>query len=163
MPVEYTDPGIGRLQIAVVGLKEGETMHTQAFPGTHGNLFKSAICQEYYRDCDISNCHPVLGVLLHDADTLLSGGGDCGCDEQHGDGARCTATTSKGTRCRNRSTNFGDSTLCWVHTQKKMGESEMADIRAYRANTAAATGPGMYRDASNQLRPVPAAQVALCR
>ena len=93
------------------------------------------------------------GALLHGADTIagaLSGGGDCGCDEQHGDGARCTATTSKGTRCRNRSMNFGDSTLCWVHTQKKMGESEMADIRAYRANTAAATGPGMYRDASNQ-------------
>ena len=39
------------------------------------------------------------GALLHGADTLLSGGGDCGCDEQHGDGARCTATTSKGTRC----------------------------------------------------------------
>jgi len=31
-----------------------------------------------------------------------------------------------------------------------MGESEMADIRAYRANTAAATGPGMYRNESNQ-------------
>ena len=60
VPVEYTDPGIGRLQIGVVGLKDGETMHTQAFPGTHGNLFKSAVCQEFYRDCDVSNCHCVL-------------------------------------------------------------------------------------------------------
>ena len=64
VPVEYTDPGIGRLEIAVLGLKDGETMHTQAFPGTYGNLFKSAICQEYYRDCDISNCHPVLLSVL---------------------------------------------------------------------------------------------------
>jgi len=60
VPVEYTDPGIGRFQIAAVGLKEGETMHTQTFPGPNGNPFKSAICQAYYRDCDISNCHPVL-------------------------------------------------------------------------------------------------------
>ena len=44
--------------------------------------------------------------------------------------------------------NFGDSTLCYVHTQKELGASESADIRAYRANTAAAAGPGMYRDAS---------------
>ena len=53
------------------------------------------------------------GVLLHGADTIAGAlsDGDCGCDEQHGDGARCTATTGKGTRCRNRSTNFGDSTL----------------------------------------------------
>ena len=64
-----------------------------------------------------------------------------------GDGARCTATTKRGTRCRNRSTNFGDSTLCSVHTRTTMGQSEMADIRAYRAQNAA-TGPGMYRDAT---------------
>ena len=64
-----------------------------------------------------------------------------------GDGARCTATTKRGTRCRNHSTNFGDSTLCSVHTRAAMGQSEMADIRAYRAQNAA-TGPGMYRDAT---------------
>ena len=64
-----------------------------------------------------------------------------------GDGARCTATTKRGTRCRNRSTNFGDSNLCGVHTRAAMGQSEMADIRAYRAQNAA-TGPGMYRDAA---------------
>eukprot|EP01046_Picozoa_sp_COSAG06_P024472 COSAG06_NODE_1995_length_7888_cov_6.408910_4_plen_194_part_00 len=87
------------------------------------------------------------GALLHGADKIVDafrGGGD----EQHGDGPRCTATTSKGTRCRNRAMNFGDSTLCYVHTQKELGASESADIRAYRANTAAAAGPGMYRDAS---------------
>jgi hypothetical protein len=58
--VEYSDPGIGRFDIRVKGLKDGETMYTQAFPGDHGNLFKSSICPKYYRDCDISNCHPVL-------------------------------------------------------------------------------------------------------
>ena len=58
--VEYSDPGIGRFDIRVKGLKDGETMYTQAFPGDHGNLFKSSICDKYYRDCDISNCHPVL-------------------------------------------------------------------------------------------------------
>ena len=64
-----------------------------------------------------------------------------------GDGARCTAMTKRGTRCRNRSTNFGDSTLCSAHTRAAMGQSEMADIRAYRAQNAA-TGPGMFRDAA---------------
>ena len=43
--------------------------------------------------------------------------------------------------------NFGDSTLCYVHTQKELGASESADIRAYRADIRAA-GPGMYRDES---------------
>ena len=62
-----------------------------------------------------------------------------------GEGARCTATTKSGKRCRNPSTNFGDSTLCGVHTRSAMGQSEMADIRAYRSQNTAA-GPGMYRD-----------------
>ena len=65
-----------------------------------------------------------------------------------GDGARCTATTKRGTRCRNHSTNFGDSTLCGVHTRAALDRSEMADIRAYRTLNAAA-GPGMYRDDKN--------------
>ena len=61
-----------------------------------------------------------------------------------GDGARCTATTKSGKRCRNRSTNFGDSTLCGVHTRAAMGQSEMADIRAYRTDHAA-SGLGTRR------------------
>ena len=60
--------------------------------------------------------------------------------------SRMLATTKRGTRCRNnKSTNFGDSTLCGVHTRAAMGQSEMADIRAYRAQNAA-TWPGMFRD-----------------
>ena len=66
-----------------------------------------------------------------------------------GDGPRCTAVTKKGTRCRNASTNFGDSKLCYIHSRQAMGKSEMADIRDYRAENPA-SGPGMYRDALNQ-------------
>jgi len=66
-----------------------------------------------------------------------------------GEGARCTAITKKGTRCRNASTNFGDSKLCGVHSRQAMGQSEMANIRDYRAENPA-SGPGMYRDALNQ-------------
>ena len=66
-----------------------------------------------------------------------------------GDGPRCTAVTKKGTRCRNASTNFGDSKLCYIHSRQAMGQSEMADIRGYRAENPA-SGPGMYRDAQNQ-------------
>lgn len=66
-----------------------------------------------------------------------------------GSGARCTAITKKGTRCRNASTNFGDSKLCGVHSRQAMGKSEMANIREYRAENPA-SGPGMYRDALNQ-------------
>eukprot|EP01045_Picozoa_sp_COSAG04_P047031 COSAG04_NODE_17352_length_471_cov_1.865591_1_plen_73_part_00 len=45
MAVQYLDHGIGRLEIKVVGLKPGQKMYCQAFPGDNGNAFKSAICQ----------------------------------------------------------------------------------------------------------------------
>ena len=66
-----------------------------------------------------------------------------------GDGPRCIAVTKKGTRCRNASTNFGDSKLRYIHSRQAMGTSEMANIREYRANNPA-SGPGMYRDTLNQ-------------
>ena len=66
-----------------------------------------------------------------------------------GSGARCKATTRKGTRCRNASTNFGDSELCSVHSRQALADSETANIRAYRAHNPA-SGPAMYRDALNQ-------------
>ena len=64
-----------------------------------------------------------------------------------GDGQRCVAITKAGKRCRNRATAFGDGTLCAVHLRQRLGQSEMADIRAYRAENAA-SGPGMDRDAT---------------
>ena len=48
---------------------------------------------------------------------------------------------------RNRASAFGDGTRCAVHLRQRLGQSEMADIRAYRAENAA-SGPGMYRDAT---------------
>jgi hypothetical protein len=65
----------------------------------------------------------------------------------NGDGQRCVAITKAGKRCRNRATAFGDGTLCAVHLRQRLGQSEMADIRAYRAENAA-SGPGMYHDAT---------------
>ena len=64
-----------------------------------------------------------------------------------GDGQWCVATTKAGKRCHNRANAFGDGTLCTVHLRQRLGQSEMADIRAYRADHAA-SGPGMYRDAA---------------
>ena len=62
--VEYTDPGIGRLSVQVVGLKKDETSITQTQPGDGGNPFKATICNRWYQDVDMVNAHPVLLLQL---------------------------------------------------------------------------------------------------
>jgi len=90
---------------------------------------------------DLQSHDPLQGVRRMGTSMLMETLG--------GSGARCTATTKKRTRCRNASTNFGDSKLCSVHSRQALAESETANIRAYRAHNPA-SGPGMYRDALNQ-------------
>ena len=87
--------------------------------------------------------------LVKNATSSIRGSKRTAAPMMSGDGPRCTAVTKKGTRCRNASTNFGDSKLCYIHSRQAMGKSEMADIRDYRAENPA-SGPGMYRDALNQ-------------
>ena len=87
--------------------------------------------------------------LVKNATSSIRGSKRAAAPMMSGDGPRCTAVTKKGTRCRNASTNFGDSKLCYIHSRQAMGKSEMADIRDYRAENPA-SGPGMYRDALNQ-------------
>jgi len=55
--VEYTQNEIGRLNIKVKGLKEGETCIAQAFMK---GLCKSALCSKYYYDLDMINAHPTF-------------------------------------------------------------------------------------------------------
>ena len=64
--VRYTDPGIGRLNMAVVTTdKRGnETAHEMITQAQMWNYAKAACCTEYYRDVDICNCHPQLLVQM---------------------------------------------------------------------------------------------------
>jgi hypothetical protein len=64
--VRYTDPGIGRLNMAVVTTdKRGnETAHEMITQAQVWNYAKAACCTEYYRDVDICNCHPELLVQM---------------------------------------------------------------------------------------------------
>lgn len=55
--VEYTQNEIGRLNIKVKGLKEGETCIAQAFMK---GVCKSALCSKYYYDLDMINAHPTF-------------------------------------------------------------------------------------------------------
>ena len=55
--VEYTQNEIGRLNIKVKGLKEGETCIAQAFMK---GICKSALCSKYYKDLDMINAHPTF-------------------------------------------------------------------------------------------------------
>ena len=80
--------------------------------------------------------------LVKNATSSIRGSKRAATPMMTGDGPRCTAVTKKGTRCRNASTNFGDSKLCYIHSRQAMGQSEMADIRGYRAENPA-SGPGM--------------------
>ena len=87
--------------------------------------------------------------LVKNATSSIRGSKRATTPAMTGEGARCTAITKNGTRCRNASTNFGDSKLCGVHSRQAMGQSEMANIREYRAQNPA-NGPGMYRNELNQ-------------
>ena len=87
--------------------------------------------------------------LVKNATSSIRGSKRAATPMMTGDGPRCIAVTKKGTRCRNASTNFGDSKLCYIHSQQAMGQSEMANIRDYRTENPA-SGPGMYRNALNQ-------------
>ena len=55
--VQYIQNEIGRLNIKVKGMKEGETCITQAF--MKGNV-KSALCKKNYVDIDMVNAHPIF-------------------------------------------------------------------------------------------------------
>ena len=55
--VQYTQNEIGRLNIKVKGLKEGETCIAQAFMK---GICKSALCSKYYKDLDMINAHPTF-------------------------------------------------------------------------------------------------------
>ena len=55
--VEYTQNEIGRLNIKVKGLKEGETCINQAIMWRE---CKSALCSKYYHDLDMINAHPLF-------------------------------------------------------------------------------------------------------
>ena len=55
--VEYTQNEIGRLNIKVKGLKEGETCINQAIMWRE---CKSALCSKYYSDLDMVNAHPTF-------------------------------------------------------------------------------------------------------
>lgn len=55
--IEYKVNDIGRLNIKVKDLKEGETCLAQSFMKS---VCKSAICKKYYNDLDIVNAHPVF-------------------------------------------------------------------------------------------------------
>jgi hypothetical protein len=55
--VEYTQNEIGRLNIKVKGLKEGETCINQAIMWRE---CKSALCSKYYYDLDMINAHPTF-------------------------------------------------------------------------------------------------------
>jgi hypothetical protein len=67
--VEYTQNEIGRLNIKVKGLKEGETCIAQAYMK---GVCKSALCSKYYYDLDMINAHPTF--LEH---VLKEKGFDC--------------------------------------------------------------------------------------
>tara|TARA_R110000772_G_scaffold268231_1_gene394508 strand:+ start:114 stop:2564 length:2451 start_codon:yes stop_codon:yes gene_type:complete len=55
--IEYTQNEIGRLNIKVKNIKEGDTCVTQSLMWREA---KSALCSKYYRDLDIVNAHPVI-------------------------------------------------------------------------------------------------------
>jgi len=55
--VEYSQNEIGRLNIKIKGLKEGETCIAQAFMK---GICKSALCSKYYYDLDMINAHPTF-------------------------------------------------------------------------------------------------------
>ncbi len=55
--VKYTQNEIGRLNIRVKALKDGEGCKAQSFMK---GVCKSALCKKNYVDLDIVNCHPVL-------------------------------------------------------------------------------------------------------
>ena len=59
--IEYTVKEIGRLGIKVKGLKDKETCKCQSFMK---GVIKSGLCNNYYDDLDIENCHPVLALSV---------------------------------------------------------------------------------------------------
>lgn len=62
--IQYTQNEIGRLNIRVKDLKEGETCIAQAFMK---GVCKSALCRKYYNDLDMVNAHPTfLEQILKD-------------------------------------------------------------------------------------------------
>ena len=59
---EWSGQGIGRFHIKALDKDDEEVdMVTQA---NIWNWAKAAVCPRYYKDCDISNCHPVLLVQM---------------------------------------------------------------------------------------------------
>ena len=69
--VNYTRNKIGRLEIKADGLKDDETLTTQAFMK---GICKSALCSKIYYDLDVVNSHPaMLRSILH------SYGIECDC------------------------------------------------------------------------------------
>ena len=59
--IEYTVKEIGRLGIRVKGLKDKETCKCQSF---QKGVIKSGLCNKYYDDLDIENCHPVIALQV---------------------------------------------------------------------------------------------------
>jgi len=67
--VKYTQNGLGRLKTEVVDCKEGETSMRQQIMC---NKIKGPVCEKYYNDVDIVNCHPSIVIDLFQQQGLNS-------------------------------------------------------------------------------------------